>query len=267
MFNQTHIRVLECNWTRIGDKWNDLDIYSSFWRIYVNKCDGASVTLPSGRRFGLKGNTMFFIPAWVRFLTHTPRLIDHLYIHFDLIGLNNAAVREVFTVPVAVGGEVSFDGLVRRLGILREERNVSLEFTCRIESLIFNGLAEMIGSLPDASRRLLDQALVSQSRFSEVLRYIDHHPEEDLSNSRLAKISHLSMSHFVRMFKSAVGQSPASYVLQQRMARAVRELVFTATKIEQVAEQCGFANRFHFSRHFRRIMGISPALYRKTTRA
>jgi transcriptional regulator GlxA family with amidase domain len=128
-------------------------------------------------------------------------------------------------------------------------------------------MAEMVGSLPESSRRLLDQAMVLQRGFSEVLKFIDQHLEEDLRNPRLARMSHLSVSHFVRQFKTAVGQSPAGYVLQQRIARAVRDLVFTPAKIEEVAQQCGFANRFHFSRHFKQIMGVSPAIYRRTTRA
>jgi AraC-like DNA-binding protein len=267
MFNQTRVRILECNWTVIGDHWEGLDIYSSFWRIYINKCDGASVELPGKGRLPLRGGTVYIIPAWVRFLTHTGRPVDHFYIHFDLPGMNDMVMKGLFDHLFTLKKRVHFDELIRNLGIRRDERKKTLGFTCRIKAMIFEGLAELIEKLPEESQRLMDQAIVSRNRFSEVLHYIESHPMEDLGNPRLARMTHMSLSHFVRTFKQAVGQPPAVYVLQQRISKAAKDLVVSSAKIDDIAQQCGFANRFHFSRHFKRIMGVSPGAYRKTTRA
>ncbi len=265
MINQLYIRTLCSSWTAIDARWNGYRIYSSFWRLYINKCDGACLILSDKKRYPLKACTIYLIPAWVRFITHTKRRIDHFYVHFDLIGLNTVAMKEIFSLPFELRSAVSFDTLMRQLRLTREAVTADPSAMCRIKSIVYEGLAEMIDSFSDSSKRSLDQRLAIQNRFADVLRYVDEHLGEDLRNVRLARCGHMSVSHFVRSFQSAVGQSPARYVLQRRIARAAQELVLTSAKIEEIAERCGFANRFHFTRNFHRLMGVSPAVYRKAT--
>ncbi len=56
-------------------------------------------------------------------------------------------------------------------------------------------------------------------------------------------------------------------VLQRLIAWVARQLLYTPKTIETIAEQSGFANRFHFSRQFTRYMGTPPAAFRKSSRA
>jgi len=258
MLNQAHIRILHCDITTVADKWQGLDIYSSFWRVYINKCDGASVELPGRGIIPLKGETMYLIPAWVRFITHTSRPVEHYYIHFDLGGLNEHVMKEVFNTVIACRGKVRFEELMR----IEQEARTPLSVTCKIQAMIFAKLSEVFDALPMESIQLLDKATNMQNRFSEVLNYIDNHLAEDLDNRILARVMHMGLSHFVRTFKSAVGRSPADYVLHQRISKAVQDMLFTSAKIDEIAEQSGFKNRFHFSRCFKRIMGQSPGAYR-----
>jgi AraC-like DNA-binding protein len=251
-----------CNRTIIADLWEGLNIYDSFWRVYLNKSDGASIELPGEGVIPLKRETLYFIPAWVRFITHTCRPVDHFYIHFDLIGLNNTVIKEVFNTLIPCRERVRFGDIVR----LQEAGESGLSRTCRIQALIFERLGEIFASLPEESLRRLDQATILQNRFSEELQYIDNHLSEELNNSVLARQTHMSLSHFVRMFRSAIGQSPAEYVVHRRISRAAEDLLFTKAKIDEIASQCGFANRFHFSRQFKKVMGFTPAAYRSAYR-
>jgi len=47
---------------------------------------------------------------------------------------------------------------------------------------------------------------------------------------------------------------------------AAQRLLLTNDPIEGIAEACGFANRFYFSRVFARRMGAAPAAYRRAGR-
>jgi len=76
----------------------------------------------------------------------------------------------------------------------------------------------------------------------------------------------MSEDHFIRRFRECVGQSPAQYIQEQRVARAAQRLVFTTESIDAIAAATGFANRFYFSRVFTRHMGTSPAAYRNAPR-
>ena len=96
----------------------------------------------------------------------------------------------------------------------------------------------------------------------QVLQFIDRHIEEPLDNGRLAEIAQSSESCFIRRFREAMGQTPARYVQDRRVAQASELLVCTDYSIDEVAQRCGFANRYYFSRVFSERVGRPPARYR-----
>jgi AraC-like DNA-binding protein len=102
---------------------------------------------------------------------------------------------------------------------------------------------------------------------SPAVRYIEEHLGEPLCNSDLAALCHLCPGHFIRAFRHATGQAPAQYILERRVAVAAQCLALAGENIERVADQLGFANRFHFSRAFARLMGVPPAAYRRSAHA
>jgi AraC-like DNA-binding protein len=267
MFNELNIRLLFASWTTIADRWNNYDLYNGYWRLYVNKSDGAWLTLADGSNFKLRAGTIYFIPAWTRIVSHTRRAVDHFYIHFDIIGLTMTTIHTLFPLPILIRSGVDFDDLISDIGVQYDGPTNDAESLCRMKSLLYDSFAALIHQLPDTSRMVFDQTLAVRNRFGDCLRYIDDHLSDDLSNPLLALRCHMSVNHFVHTFKFAIGQSPAHYVLHRRIAGCARKLVFTSDTVDSIAESAGFANRFHFSRHFKKIMGVSPVAYRKNTHA
>jgi transcriptional regulator GlxA family with amidase domain len=135
---------------------------------------------------------------------------------------------------------------------------------CYIKSLVYREFTKLLSGLPRELAGRLDHLLTEDYGFSPVLRYIDDHLAEPLNNDQLADLACQSKSHFIRSFHKALGQTPADYIQERRVAAAALRLSTSGDSIEQIAEQHGLANRFYFSRVFRKIMGISPATYRKT---
>jgi len=79
----------------------------------------------------------------------------------------------------------------------------------------------------------------------------------------LAALVRLSLSHFHRRFKVSFGEPPALYIMRQRMSRAQDLLVTSAVPLSHVALECGLYDQAHFSRAFRRNVGISPRVFRR----
>jgi len=79
----------------------------------------------------------------------------------------------------------------------------------------------------------------------------------------IAKEIGLSASHYSRLFQSRTGHSPIDYFIQLKVQRACRLLDNTGWMITNVAREAGFDDQFYFSRVFRKVMGLSPAEYRK----
>lgn len=101
-----------------------------------------------------------------------------------------------------------------------------------------------------------------RSALQEVQRWIAAHPAENHSISTLAQRMELSPRHFARLFKKEVGVTPAGWILRSRIDSA-RHLLESAIHPKEVAARCGFTDIDTFRRAFFRLMGITPAEYRK----
>lgn len=86
---------------------------------------------------------------------------------------------------------------------------------------------------------------------------------ESISLDELAKAAALSPFHFARQFKAATGHPPHDYHIRLRVDRA-QELLRThgrAWSLAAIAMECGFVDQSHFSRHFKRVVGVTPGDY------
>ena len=66
-------------------------------------------------------------------------------------------------------------------------------------------------------------------------------------------------SDFTRLFKEATGLPPHQYVILRRVERAKQFLqAGTDLSLTEVALRAGFSDQSHFSRHFKRFVGVTP---------
>ncbi|MBD2363055.1 helix-turn-helix transcriptional regulator [Anabaena minutissima FACHB-250] len=100
-------------------------------------------------------------------------------------------------------------------------------------------------------------------KLKQVLDYIQAHLSEDISLEDLAKIAGISQFYFARLFKKSIQVPPHQYIIRQRVELAKQLLNDPEYNITEVALECGFAHPTHLSRHFRRLVGMSPSDFRK----
>lgn len=79
----------------------------------------------------------------------------------------------------------------------------------------------------------------------------------------LAKRTHCTPDHFIRVFKRRVGRTPIEFVLRARIDAAKRLLKFSSHSVKRIAELLGYSNQYFFSRQFKKRSGISPSAYRR----
>ncbi len=90
--------------------------------------------------------------------------------------------------------------------------------------------------------------------------YLDENYAENISLEQLAAIAHLSPFHLLRSFRNYVGLPPHAYQIQVRIMRA-RQMLRMGLPCIDTAFAVGFADQSHFTRHFKRIVGVPPGLY------
>jgi AraC-like DNA-binding protein len=221
----------------------------------------------AGRSHPLTAHRVHFVPAWVRWTCRNTRPLDHLYFHFDLLGLPGAVVRTCFPDPITLPEDPELEAQCEALRPLvgRGCDRTQPRITCLAKAVLFRALANLFTGLDRDRAQRLAQHTRGDNPVAEALRHIDDHLGAELPNELLAERCGFSADHFVRLFRRHVGQTPAQYVLERRIVTAAERLVFGDDSIDLIAADCGFPDRFYFSRVFRRRMGLPPAAYRRTS--
>jgi AraC-like DNA-binding protein len=268
LHDRLHIRLLAIRALSITpSEWTYRNVRNSYWRIYANTVAGASLRW-SDVEYQLTPNSVILVPAWVQFDSLCANEVEHLYVHFDVVGLSGPTVRQWFDRPIALVADsliIDLASAVRTL--LREGPHDEIATAFAAKSLISMSFARLFklmetGQHPGRGHLLL-RHLAELTPIVPALRRIENKLADPASNTELAERCGMSEDHFIRVFQKCVGQTPARYALERRVGFAAERLVFSDDSLDAIATQAGFSNRFHFSRVFTRVIGVPPARYRK----
>jgi AraC family transcriptional regulator len=86
---------------------------------------------------------------------------------------------------------------------------------------------------------------------------------DDLSLIDVARACGLSRGHFTKAFRVATGLTPHQWLQRYRIDKAKDQLLNPALSIADIAISCGFADQSHLTRVFSRLVGDSPAAWRR----
>lgn len=144
-------------------------------------------------------------------------------------------------------------------------------FAKQTDSLGFNRLrnafCELLLFIRECSETDLaeQQPLMSKEyNVRNILSYIEQHYMEELSLELVADNVHLSKFYMVKIFKELTGMTVFEYINKRRISQA--KLLFQFDNKRTVTEVCyqvGFKQLTHFSRNFKRLVGMTPEQYRK----
>lgn len=98
------------------------------------------------------------------------------------------------------------------------------------------------------ARAILDEAFREGPRIGDVAVEVDVHP------ARLSRA-------FRRHYRCSIGE----YVRSRRLDWAARELRRRDRTLAEIAQRAGYADQSHFTRAFKRAMGVPPGEYRART--
>jgi AraC family transcriptional regulator len=117
-----------------------------------------------------------------------------------------------------------------------------------------------VPAVPDALRR----GGLPKWRARRALAFIEEHLGSKITIGEMADLVALSKSHFCRAFKQSIGSCPMSYVAARRVERAKLMMTSSQERLSDIALACGFADQSHLNRYFRRVVGVSPGLWRRS---
>ncbi len=102
------------------------------------------------------------------------------------------------------------------------------------------------------------QLTTSQPKLAEVTELMEANLEEPIELEELASFVGISRRQLERLFLKHLDCTPSRYYLKLRLDRARQLLKQTTCSIIEVASMCGFVSAPHFSRCYRKYIGVSP---------
>jgi AraC family transcriptional regulator len=106
-----------------------------------------------------------------------------------------------------------------------------------------------------------------RARLRAVVEYVEEHLAGCPTLAQMAAVVRLNPYHFARQFKAATGLPPHQYLLTRRVERA-KELLQAGADLSlaEVALHAGFSDQSQFSRHFKRLVGVTPRRFGMSAR-
>ncbi|MEO0440272.1 MAG: AraC family transcriptional regulator [Pseudomonadota bacterium] len=99
--------------------------------------------------------------------------------------------------------------------------------------------------------------------YKRVLDFVADNFGQSLAIEQLAQEAGLSESHFSRLFKRTIGDSPYQFLMRYRVERSEEMLADKRRPLSDIALACGFSDQAHFSRLFKQYCGETPSQRRK----
>jgi AraC-like DNA-binding protein len=118
---------------------------------------------------------------------------------------------------------------------------------------------ERLARLPSVERRV-----GSTSRIRLATEYMHANLDQPISLNELSRVTGLSPSHLLRVFKATTTLSPHRYLTRARLERAKDLLARGEADIADVALAVGFSSQSHFTSAFRGHYGTTPAAFKKS---
>lgn len=217
--------------------------------------DGDYVLSVNGRQRTLPPRSLIFVPAGTRHANHPASGTRILTVSVSASQI--AAAREYVRLP-----ESESDFRHGEPALLADR----LELECRnwdhASPLTAAGLSlELLGAIaqrPEPEQRM-------PPRWLRIATELLHDRcAESITLAEIAEEVGVHPIHLGRTFRKFFGCGAGEYLRSCRIERAAAALRSGRTSIAEVASQFGYADQSHFSKAFRRALGVTPAAFRRS---
>lgn len=156
----------------------------------------------------------------------------------------------------AVVEDESLAKIIYYLHVALEQTHERLEK----ESLLIEVLSTSLARYTDIKIRPVHPC--KQQRVVTLIKeYLHDNFRSNISLEQLVELTNLNRFYLIRVFRKAVGMPPLTYLNQIRVEKA-KQFLAQGNSVVDVAYAVGMSDQSHLTRHFKRIMGITPGRYR-----
>ncbi len=252
MYKNYNIGILQYEYLPEVKNWNFTNSYGYFWRFYHN-CGAVTQFIDLDGRIIAPGMDEFvLIPPLTRFSTRNQGTFTHLFAHFTAPEYFNRVSPGVYLLQLKeppATGYLSSEQIPPEIRYLHIQRQI-------IDALL---------SLPSEAINPRARAKAPDERIRKAVELMKLQLDRPSDNAGISRRIGLSANSLNRLFLQEYGMPPQQFQRMLRIEKAMVLLRTTDHSIEQIASMLGFADRYHFSKIFKRILMVNPAAFRKNS--
>lgn len=216
-----------------------------------------------GTVHAVSADQFFIIPAGMPHAYHSDEQFPWsiYWIHFSGSKASHFTRFACQSIPIARGKNSRISD---RIDLFSEIfRNLDRGFGIETLEYVNLCLSHLLASFSHLSQFRLIRESGEKDPVAQSINFMLENLTRKLKLDEIALETGLSASHYSRLFQNRTGHSPIDYFIQLKIQRACRLLDNSGWLIADVSREMGFDDQFYFSRVFRKVMGMSPAEYRK----
>ncbi|MFD0862799.1 AraC family transcriptional regulator [Sungkyunkwania multivorans] len=115
--------------------------------------------------------------------------------------------------------------------------------------------------LPHSSVKANDDDFCFKEDWNLIFEFIDTKFKEKITVEDISRIALMDKFNFSKKFKNTTGMSPMNYILMKRIFSA-KAIINKSTNLTDLAYTFNFSDIAHFSKTFKRFVGIAPKQYK-----
>ena len=252
-------RVKKQSWLYRGGVFDSLDRPKPSQTLIWFKNCSAELFLQDGERLEVPQNALLYAPKGSRykilFLGEAGEQEDVVAVHFQM---TDRAGEDVIASEVPV---ICLKSPELSVGILLDTLAKECEKNVVCFPEVNAGLYKLLSQICQKQKKY-----TTKNRFSRIRKGIELlEGNNDLSIAEIAAACGVSECYFRRLFREYSGESPMDFRQKRRIERA-RQLLLSDEDytIGEIALELGFLDIYHFSKTFKKLLGVSPNRFLKS---
>jgi len=112
-------------------------------------------------------------------------------------------------------------------------------------------------------RRLHSPKTSNSSLMIKARQLLEENGRKRMTIKEIASKLSISNTYLIQLFKRETGMTPNQYMQKYKVDQSCYHLLTSNDTCRRISEQVGFEDPFYYSRIFKKIMGVSPSIWRK----
>ncbi|MBP2652185.1 MAG: transcriptional regulator, AraC family [Firmicutes bacterium] len=185
-----------------------------------------------------------------------------LYMPVEILREVNFEITGTDSLPYFLHGVISHNYLGNSFQSLHKILLSDEATFLQKDSMLRQWLTSFITMYSEPKTNFLSKRRQEDKAVRLTIDYLNEHYMNKISLKDLAVVAGLSSYYLLHVFKDVVGMPPHLYQQQLRVWKA-KQLIAKKNSLAAISNEIGFADQSHFSRQFKKVIGLTPAQYQK----